>query len=212
MRRSTRSPVGSASGSPSARSATYCAVHGPIPGSAAIAAASSSGAAPKSMPRSSQARASARSVAWRAPVMPRPSRFAPARFAGPGKRSVRPSVPPAIAIPALSTSRRASVQPAATLTCWPSTARTAHSNTSHAPGMRSPGRSRTSGPISGSVASSTPMRAGSAARSNARRATEASCRSEAGGAPVTRSSSASSPESARTQMSACPPSQATVRA
>src|SRR2546429_8340851 len=31
---------------------------------------------------------------------------------------------------------RSNVQPAATLTCWPSTARTAHSNASQAPGMR----------------------------------------------------------------------------
>src|ERR1700680_2329763 len=56
------------------------------------------------------------------------------------------------------------------------------------------------------------MPPGSAARSNTRRATEASCSSAAGGAPATRSSSASSPGNALTQMSAWPPAHATLRA
>ena len=50
------------------------------------------------------------------------------------------------------------------------------------------------------------MRAGSAARSNVRRAAEESWNSAAGAAPRTRSSSACSPSSARTQTIAWPPS------
>ena len=50
-----RSPAGNASGSPSARIATYCAVHGPIPGRRTIAATNSpSGCAPTDIRSSSR--------------------------------------------------------------------------------------------------------------------------------------------------------------
>ena len=53
---------------------------------------------------------------------------------------------------AAATSRAATVRAPATLTCWPSTVRTAISSPSTWPGTRSPGGARTSGPTTGSPA------------------------------------------------------------
>ena len=52
--------------------------------------------------------------------------------------------------PKRAASRPARVVAPATLTCWPSTARTASSNTSHAPGTRRPGCARTDAASAGS--------------------------------------------------------------
>ena len=139
----------------------------------------------RAAPRRPRARAPA-SARDRAEVSPSPERSAPATAAGEGNRCVRPSVGRASFVPARSTSRVASVRPASTLTCCPSTARTAHSNASHAPGTRRPGRRRTSGPSSGSGRSAAPIRVGSAARSNIRRAWPVSWSSALAGAPCTR--------------------------
>ncbi len=65
MRRSTRSPRGNASGSPSARIAMYCAVQSPIPGIAvsAVTVSAASADAPNRIAPLETARASAR-MAW----------------------------------------------------------------------------------------------------------------------------------------------------
>ena len=86
-RRRPRSLAGKASGSASARMATYCAVHSPIPGSARSASRVSSGEpAPSSVSSPfATARASARIAATRAPGMPMRARRASARTSGVGK-------------------------------------------------------------------------------------------------------------------------------
>ena len=103
-----------------------------------------------------------------ASVIPRPPRSASARVsaegngtrcaasapAGPSAGRKRPAIRPA------------SVRAAATLTCWPTIARTAISNPSKQPGTRSPGRRATSGASAGSAASAGPIRSGSASRSS----------------------------------------------
>ncbi|EEF23144.1 conserved hypothetical protein [Ricinus communis] len=75
--------------------------------------------------------------------------------------------------------RPASVRAAATLICWPSTARTAISKPSKAPGRRNPGAPAASGPRAAATAS------GSQARSN-------SSRSRATTAPITGASDGAS--------------------
>ena len=71
--------------------------------------------------------------------------------------------------PCSATSRAATVRAPATLTCWPSTARTAISWPSTWPGTRRPGVRRTSGPITGSPANASATATGSQSASSSRR-------------------------------------------
>ena len=145
---SQRSLAGQASGSRSARIAMYSTVHGPKPGSA-----------------SSAARAAARSSGGSSPGLPGPR--APARAApGAGRRACRAAPPGDLlrrreAVAAgRATSFSAVRRAPATLTCWPSTARTASSHPLQAPGRGSRARPRRAGP-------------GRAGRDRARRRTRA---------------------------------------
>ena len=62
-------------------------------------------------------------------------------------------VEPGTGVPSRSTIRPASVLAPASVTCWPTIARTPVSNGSQVPGGRTPGRAASSGPTSGSAAS-----------------------------------------------------------
>ena len=86
--RSPRSAEGNASGSPSARMATYCAVHFPMPGiSQSRFRKASESTIPSKLIRPSQtARARVRMVSARVPITPRRARFASARTSGAGNR------------------------------------------------------------------------------------------------------------------------------
>ena len=120
---------------------------------------------------SSIARDSATIVAARAPGMPSfasSSTLARASSAAVGKTRSSPG-PSSTARPKRAASRPASVVAAFTVTCWPSTARTAVSNGSNAPGTRSPGRAATSGARSGSAESTSAIRSGLASRSKSAR-------------------------------------------
>ena len=213
MRRITRSDERNASGSPSARRATYCAVHGPMPGMrTSLATISSAGAVKSSVP-SAIAFASALIAAMRDPVSPSPTRSADAMSAALGKRRSNPAPGAATRGPARSTMRRIKVIPAAKLTCWPTIARSAHSNGSHTPGIRRPGRRSTSGARIASSSNARTIVAGSAARSNTLRATADRCRSADASAQLARNRSASSPAIGCTRTTAQPPpGVATVRA
>ena len=70
-------------------------------------------------------------------------RSAAASASGVGARRASGAKGVSTGSPKRAASRPASVVAPATLICWPSTARTASSNTSHAPGTRSPGCART---------------------------------------------------------------------
>ena len=88
-----RSPDGNASGSPSARIATYCAVHFPMPGISHMRARKSRHRTIPSKrirPSADRRRKSANRLPPRAWAMPRPERLASARTSGDGKRCVRP--------------------------------------------------------------------------------------------------------------------------
>src|SRR5205814_1735637 len=88
-------------------------------------------------------------VAARARGRPIEASSASASAAGAGKRCVRPSFARSTGVPKARTSRPASVVAPRTVTCWPSTARTASSKASHAPGTRNPGRRAPSGATTG---------------------------------------------------------------
>ena len=152
------SPAGNASGSRSSRIAMYCAVHSPMPGSARSCVTHSVRLrpAPRTCGSAMTAAASDASVAARALGMPSVVRSADARRSGTGKHMRQPPssrpVPPS-GRPWRATSFPARPTAAATVICWPSTARTASSNPSHAPGTRRPGRAATRGARMGSSAS-----------------------------------------------------------
>jgi len=213
MRRSTRSEERNASGSPSARRATYCAVHGPMPGIRTSLATISAADAVRSSVPSAIDFASALIAATRDPVSPSPARSAAAISAALGNRRSSPAMGVTNRGLARSTMRRIKVIPAAKLTCWPTIARSAHSNGSHTPGIRRPGRRSTSGARIGSSSNARTIVAGSAARSNALRATADRCRSAEASARLTRNRSASSsPIGCTRTVAQPPPGVATVRA
>ncbi len=149
----------------------YDAVQGPTPRIAVSAAHVHARSAPGSRTTSPSASADAidPSTARRDAGIPIAARSASASDSGVGNRCVSPPSGPARGVPARATSRAASVRAAATLICWPSTARVAISAPSTAPGSRSPGAFATNGPRSGSVPSCSAMACGSASRSNNRR-------------------------------------------
>ena len=95
---------------------------------------------------------------------------ASASASGRGKRCVRPgrAAGPS-GSPKRAASRPASVLAPRTVTCWPSTARTATSKGSQAPGTRSPGRRASEAASLGSRASWAAIGSGSASRSKRRR-------------------------------------------
>ena len=115
--------------------------------------------------------------------------------AGPARRRRRGPAPPApgtgapssgngvsMASPKRSTSRCASVRAAATVICWPSTARTASSKPLSPPGTRTPSQR-------GKLACSTLlMPSGSASRSNAARTRRITCGNTSHSESLTRSS------------------------
>ena len=139
-RSNPRSLDGNASGSPSARIATYCAVHLPIPGiSHRRRRNSSESTTPSNLifPLLT-ARASARIVSARAPVSPTDVSFALARVSADGNSRVSPAGP-ANGLPNVLAMRPASKVAPFTVTCWPRMARTASSNPFQLPGTRNPG-------------------------------------------------------------------------
>jgi hypothetical protein len=165
-----RSPARNASGSPSARIAMYCAVHGPIPGSDWRARVVTSGVATavNATWPASTALASVRMASARDLITPTSSIGAVTNCAGVGKRRSTPS-PASTTVPNRLARRPAMVVAAATDTCWPRMARTASSKPSHAPGVRRPGCRFRTGPSQGSLPRCFAMTLGWASRSNMRR-------------------------------------------
>ena len=139
MRCRTKSPLGNASGSPNALIAMYCAVHGPIPGSACstVVTFSALDVVEKVTDPAHTARASVRIVSARAAITPTSSIGAVASCSAAGKIRSSPSVA-STAVPKRVATRPAMVVAAATDICWPRMARTDSSKPSHAPGVRMP--------------------------------------------------------------------------
>lgn len=123
-----------------ARSAMYCAVHSPTPEIAHNRAIASS-VVPDGRNRSvssATALATARNVFRRAAGIPSPISDTDASRSAAGNVCVNPENSAKLfgsAFPCSATSSPASLLAAATLTCCPSTARTASSNPSHPPGV-----------------------------------------------------------------------------
>ena len=150
-RSNIRSPSGNASGQCSARIAMYCAVQGPMPGSSIKLSnlffdirrkASTTRAL-----RSPRARAPSGIVRGcrRCPSAPISVRQPRAMRAAVGASRLSSGQGVAMGSPKASAHRPAMVVAAFTDTCCPSTARTASSNPSNAPGTRRPGRRCTGG-------------------------------------------------------------------
>ena len=141
------------------------------PGSPAAARRVSSRPAPRS--RTTSPSASARHRAIRA--RPRDRGIGrsigsrEASVATSGNRWVSSPSGRATGLPSSAVSRPAMVRAAPTVTCWPSTARTAISLPSTWPGTRRPGRAATSGPSSGSRPSTSSTATGSQSASSRRR-------------------------------------------
>ena len=170
IRRSTRSPLGNASVSPSPRMAMYWAVHGPMPRnacSAFITRLKSEVAVSDTVPAVT-ARASVRMVSARAEMTPSSSIGALRSWAATGNVRSSPSVV-STGAPKRAARRPAMVVAAATDTCWPRMARTASSKPSQAPGVRMPGCRCRIPPISASPARCLAITSGLASRSNIRR-------------------------------------------
>ncbi len=151
-RRMPRSVGMNASGSRSARMATYSAVHGPMPGQRhQRRGAARRGRRPgRSRRRRARPPRPAPTRARRRPAgmakAPGSRAASSASAAGVGKRWVIAPSAPGSGSPAACTSRPATVRAPGTETCWPITARTASSKPSAAPGTRRPGSRSTSGP------------------------------------------------------------------
>ena len=166
----------------------YWAVQSPMPGSWRRAArvASTSALADRSSWPPSTARASATMAAWRwrtMPSWPSASPSAAANTAGVGNSLSSPGQGVSTGAPNCRTRRSARVRAAATVICWPSTARTASSKPSSVPGTRRPS------PLGKKGCSTALMAAGSASRSSRAR-TRAITWGSAGSRPsLTRSSS-----------------------
>ena len=171
---SATSPLGKASGQRRARIAMYCAVQSPIPGnslSAAIVADTSTPALRFSCPLAT-ARASAWIAPWRwrtTPKLPSVSALAPARAWAVGNKRLSCAWGVVTLSPHCCTKRCASVRAAATVICWPSTARTASSKPSHEPGTRRPS------PCGNCACSTALMACGSASRSKQWRTRRITC-------------------------------------
>ena len=140
---SATSPAGNASGQRSARIAMYCAVQSPMPGNALSASTIACTSAPPCSGSflSSTARAMPVIAACRCrmmPSVPSASLLAAASAAGVGNNRLSSGHGVTMNSPKRSTRRCACRQPACTVTCWPSTARTASSCPSSAPGTRRP--------------------------------------------------------------------------
>ena len=174
LRNSPTSVAGNASISRTARSAIYCAVHSPIPRTprSRVTVSSMLPNGRKRFGSATAASAKAFSVASRAPGIPNPIELAAAsRFAVGNTRANSGCSKNDLGTdrPCNATSCPASRRAAVTLICCPSTARTASSNPSQAPGARSPGLSATRGASSGSPDKCSPIVSISAPRSNSRR-------------------------------------------
>ena len=126
---------GNASGSLSARIATYCAVQSPMPGMARSASSVERRRTRRAVADRACQRAQRRA---RAEMMPASSSGASASCAGVGNRPSRAPPTPSIGVPHRSATRPAIVVAAVTEICWPRIARTVTSNGSHAPGVRMP--------------------------------------------------------------------------
>ena len=170
IRRSTRSPLGKASGSPSARIAMYCAVQAPIPGIACSAATVSLtfARASRMIPPFDTRRASKRIVSARAGITPARSTSASISCPGVGNNRTSPALPLTFE-PHSDATRPAIVVAPRTEICWPTMARTASSKPSQAPGVRMPGCCKSAPSSNGSAPRCPAMTAGSAPRSNSRR-------------------------------------------
>ena len=160
------------SGSPSPRISTYPVVHGPTPGTAPSAAESSSRSAPPSSTiRPSPTRVASSVIVRRrlAGIGSRAGSIA-ASAAGAGKTCVSSGTAETRSgSPAAATMRPATVRAPATEICCPTTARTAISKGSTAPGERRPGAAATTGASTGSAARTASTATGSASRSRRRR-------------------------------------------
>jgi hypothetical protein len=140
---SATSPAGKASGQRSARMAMYCAVQSPMPGRPSarprgrhIGAAVQCSAV---VHRARQGHDGRLALLARCPVGPARRLLACASTAGAGNRREQlRATGVSMGSPKRSTSRCASVRAAATVICWPSTARTASSKPSSVPGTRRP--------------------------------------------------------------------------
>mmetsp|Transcript_6678 Transcript_6678/g.27927 ORF Transcript_6678/g.27927 Transcript_6678/m.27927 type:complete len:208 (+) Transcript_6678:772-1395(+) len=158
-----------------------------MPGNAVSASAAASGVPSRRAKASvGQAWASAIRLSARRPMMPSEamsSRLAAAMRSGVGNSRPQPSGASARGSPKRSTERPASVRAAATVTCWPSTARTLSSKRSRQPGSLCPGT-----PPAPSAA---PIASGSASRSSQRRSSGS--RDPTAGHSVAESSTLTSP-------------------